>query len=579
MNRLSSEKSPYLLMHRDNPVDWYPWCAEAFEAARSQNRPILLSIGYSSCHWCHVIAHESFEDAKVAALLNERFVSIKVDREERPDVDAVYMDAVMLSTGSGGWPMTLLLTPNGLPFFAATYLSKEAMLRVLTEASALWREDRAALVEDAELLAGQMRALADRPVPERAPDAALTEFAAQAFANSCDRLWGGFGRAPKFPSAHNLLFLLAHHERTGDRNALMMAEGTLNAMARGGLFDHIGGGFCRYSVDRKWLVPHFEKMLYDNALLLWTYAVAWRITGKQLYRDVAERTANYVLREMTGPDGEFFCAQDADSEGKEGAFYVFTPDELRHPLGEEGARRFCAQYGVTTEGNFEGKNIPNLIGSDDWPDSDDWTQLRRLVYDYRRNRMALERDDKVLTAWNALMIAALCEASEALQRPDWLEAAVRAEHFLHDHLLDSGERPLLRWRDGEARGDGVLADCAFWALALVLLNDRTGQVEYLRRAEKLADQIESHFSAPGGGLCLYSDEGEPLPSRPRETWDAAMPSGNSAAALALWKLAERTGDSRRRTIAEAQLRFIAGCAGEAPTSCGFGLYAITQALK
>ena len=668
MNRLKAEKSPYLRMHAENPVDWYPWGEEAFAAARAQDRPVFLSIGYSACHWCHVIAHESFEDAEVAALLNADFISVKVDREERPDVDAVYMDAVRLATGSGGWPMTLLLTPEGAPFFAATYLPRESrdgmvgMVELLAEAAALWRSDRAAVLRAAAEFTQHMRQLAEAPVALCEPDEALLRRAVADFASAYDRQWGGFGRAPKFPSAHNLLFLLSragHSDGAEARNqagcpdgaealnragrlngaegrnpagrmdgteslnqaecpdcteslnqagcpdcevalnragrsngaealnqaecsdgaeALELAEGTLRAMARGGMFDHVGGGFCRYSVDRMWLIPHFEKMLYDNALLLWAYAWAWKRTGDALYRDVAERTAGYVLRELTGPEGEFYCAQDADSEGREGAYYAFTPDELRALLGEVDGQRFCRWYGVTEDGNFEGASVPNRIGGGDALPDGPICALRERVLAWRRERLPLNRDDKVLTGWNALTIAALCEASRALDRQDWLQAARRAEAFLHRYLTRPDGGLWLRYREGEARGDGVLTDYAAYALALTELYESTGERAYLRRAEVLASAMEEHFSDAAGGYFLYSDRAEPLLTRPREAWDAALPCGNSFAALALLRLADQTGDVRWRDAAERQLRFIAGAAQEQPTGLGFGLLAIDQAL-
>lgn len=656
MNRLRVEKSPYLRMHAENPVDWYPWGAEAFAAARAQDRPVFLSIGYSACHWCHVIAHESFEDAEVAALLNADFISVKVDREERPDVDAVYMDAVQLATGSGGWPMTLLLTPEGAPFFAATYLPRESrdgmvgMVELLAEAAVLWRSDRAAVLRVAAEFTHHMRQLAEAPVALCEPDEALLRRAVADFASAYDRQWGGFGRAPKFPSAHNLLFLLSragHSDGAEARNqagcpdgaealnragclngaegrnpagrmdgtelqnqaecpdcgaalnragrsngaealnqaecpdgaeALELAEGTLRAMARGGMFDHVGGGFCRYSVDRMWLISHFEKMLYDNALLLWAYAWAWKRTGEALYRDVAERTAGYVLRELTGPEGAFCCAQDADSEGREGAYYVFTPDELRALLGEADGQRFCRWYGVTEDGNFEGASVPNRIGGGDALPDGPICALRERVLAYRRERLPLNRDDKVLTGWNALTIAALCEASRALDRQDWLQAARRAEAFLHRYLTRPDGGLWLRYREGEARSDGVLTDYAAYALALTELYESTGERAYLRRAEVLASAMEEHFADAAGGFFLYADRAEPLLTRPREAWDAALPCGNSFAALALLRLADQTGDARWRDAAERQLRFIAGAAQEQPTALGFGLLAIDQAL-
>lgn len=587
MNRLANEKSPYLQMHGENPVEWYPWCDEAFAAARSQDKPVFLSIGYSSCHWCHVIAHESFEDEEIAAILNDGFISIKVDKEERPDVDAVYMDAVQLATGSGGWPMTLLTTPEGVPFFAATYLPRESrdgmagLKELLFEAKALWQSNRPAILRASQEFSDRMHPLAEQPVEPRQPSEALLTRAIQDFSDSYDRRWAGFGRAPKFPSAHNLLFLLLRGEQSEDGTALALAEGTLMAMYRGGLFDHIGGGFCRYSVDPKWLIPHFEKMLYDNALLLWAYAEAWRITRNPMYRDVAERTAEYVLREMTGPDGEFYCAQDADSEGREGAYYTFTPDEILSLLGAADGRRFCDWYGITPEGNFEGASIPNLLENPTFEEEYDGLAAQRArVYAHRRARLPINRDDKVLTSWNSLMITALCEASRALDRPEYRQAARRAEAFLRDHLVRDDGRLLLRYRDGEARGEGVLSDFAGYALALTELFEVTGEHTYLDRAAAIAEDMLAHFGdRKSAGLYLYSDRSERLITRPFDVWDAAMPSGNSCAALALWKLARHTGAPVWQRAADRQLRFIAGAADTHPTGYGFGLLALAHALQ
>lgn len=581
MNRLANEKSPYLLMHANNPVDWYPWGQEAFDAAKEQDKPVFLSIGYSSCHWCHVIAHESFENEGVAAILNKHFLSVKVDKEERPDVDAVYMEAVELETGAGGWPMTLIITPEGAPFYAATYLPHERLVALLNRAATLWQTQRPLLTQAAESLSGRMREAAGRTIQPKEPSPALASRALKAFASAYDEKWGGFGRAPKFPAAHNLLFLLAHHEKTGDADALNMVEGTLTSMFRGGIFDHVGGGWCRYSVDRKWLVPHFEKMLYDNALLIWAISRAWTITQSPLYRAMAERTVSYVLRDMTSPDGAFCAAQDADSGGREGAFYLFTRGEIVKTLGEGDGARFCDAYDVTREGNFEGMSIPNLIENKAYAQAEaELGDLRERVRAWRALRMPLMRDDKVLTSWNALMIAALCVAAESLERPDYLEAAKRAEAFLDARLTKADGGLFLRFREGEAKGEGVLSDYAYYALALTKLYQATGEETYLKRAQTRAEYMLAHFSdARGGGLYLYSDQGETLVTRPKETWDAAMPSGNACAALVFTELARLTGKETWKEAARTQLRFVAGAAGAYPTAHGFGLLAITQALS
>ncbi len=586
MNRLQSEKSPYLLMHASNPVDWYPWGPEAFTAARSQDKPVFLSIGYSACHWCHVIAHESFENKEIASLLNDHFISIKVDKEERPDIDAVYMDAVQLTTGSGGWPMTLLLTPSGEPFVALTYLPKESqgpimgLKDLLERVAVLWRQDRAPLLSAAHELTTKMQELC-RLQPEAAePSKGLLCRAVSEFDAAYDIRWGGFGSAPKFPSPHNLLFLLRMFEYSGDDRALAMATGTLDAMYRGGLFDHIGGGFCRYSVDERWLVPHFEKMLYDNALLLWAYAEAARLTDQPLYARIARRTAEYVLREMTGADGEFFSAQDADSEGREGAYYLFTPDEIQAELGRDDANAFCRWYDITANGNFEGFSIPNLIGNAQFSSEPVAIQsMRERIYAYRRNRMPLLRDDKVLTSWNSLMITSLCFASRALHEPAYLVAAQRAESFLFCNLSDHQGSLWIRYRDGEAKGDGILSDYAGYALALLALYDATLEKKYLERAEQIASRITSCFGdGQQDGFFLYSAHGERLVTRPKELWDGAVPSGNAAACLALLRLASRTGRRRWHQAADKQLRFMTGAAQASPTGYGFSLYAMAEAL-
>ena len=587
VNHLENEKSPYLRMHRYNPVDWYPWGEEALSLARGQDKPIFLSIGYSACHWCHVIARESFEDADIAARLNEDYVSVKVDKEERPDIDKVYMDAVELTTGAGGWPMTLLLTPDAEPFFAATYLPKESrdgamgLSELLGAASKLWKTDKAKALRSAHDITKAMRAVAAPPVEETPPTGDIARAGFEAFERAYDEQWGGFGRAPKFPSAHNLLFLLAYYERVGAARALTMATQTLDHMYCGGLFDHLGGGFCRYSVDRKWLVPHFEKMLYDNALLLWAYAEAFAATERPLYAEIASRTADFILRDMTSAQGAFFCALDADSEGREGAFYLFTPEEIKETLGEDDGEWFCRRYGVMPGGNFEGKSILNLIGNYDFNKPDPrLPAMRDRLLAYRKKRLPLARDDKALTSWNALTIAALCASARALGKPEHLTAAKRAEAFLSERMISDDGGLLLRYRDGESKGDGVLSDYAYLALAEIMLYDGAGERKYLTRAETVMNALLDRFSdGERGGYFLYSVRGERLITRPKETWDAAMPSGNSAAALALVRLAELSDDARYAEAADRQLSFLAGAVRAHPTGHGFALYALERRLK
>lgn len=406
-NELIHEKSPYLLQHAYNPVNWYPWGAEAFEKAKKEDKPIFLSIGYSTCHWCHVMERESFEDSEVAELLNRDFVSIKVDREERPDIDSVYMNVCMAFTGSGGWPLTIIMTTEQKPFYAATYIPKNqkygtvGMTELLPVIADLWKNKRRELLRTGNEIISVLKERKGRK-NEKISKKLLIE-AADTFKSIFDRKYGGFGAAPKFPSPHNLLFLIRYSYYENDKNALEMAEKTLEQMYRGGIFDHIGGGFSRYSTDSRWLVPHFEKMLYDNALLIYTYAESYQLTKNELYKNVAERTIEYVLRELTDTKHGFYCGQDADSEGVEGKYYTFTPDEVKSVLGEKDGSRFCNSFDITEDGNFEGKSIPNLLKKIAEADN---STLKKL-YDYRLRRTSLHKDDKVLTAWNGLMIAAL----------------------------------------------------------------------------------------------------------------------------------------------------------------------------
>ena len=461
-NRLSMEHSPYLLQHADNPVDWHPWGLEVFEEAVRLDRPVFLSIGYSPCHWCHVMAHESFEDEAVARAVNKDFLPVKVDREERPDVDAVYMAACVAMNGSGGWPLTVLLAPDQKPFWAGTYLPRTQLLHLLGEAARLWRENRAGVLAAGETLTAHLRREAEhRP---GAPSRKLVRQAADLFARSFDPQWGGFGPTPKFPTPHNLIFLLQYAQLTGDGHAREMALRTLEAMYRGGLFDHVGGGFSRYSTDERWLVPHFEKMLYDNALLALAYTEAFQHTRRPLYGQTARRTLDYVLRELSDPQGGLCCGQDADSGGVEGKYYVLAPDELVSVLSRADAEHFCRWYGVTPAGNFEGKSIPNLLGQphfDREPEGVD--ALREKVYAYRLGRTALHRDDKVLTAWNGLALAALARVGLVLDEPRYLDAARRTADFLAERLTGPDGRLLARWRDGDAAHPGKLDDYAFYA--------------------------------------------------------------------------------------------------------------------
>lgn len=577
MNQLQYEKSPYLLQHAENPVAWRPWGAEALEEARRQDKPIFLSIGYSTCHWCHVMAHESFESEEVAAALNRGFIPVKVDREERPDVDAVYMAACVAMSGSGGWPLTVLLTPDQKPFWAGTYLPKRQLLSLLEQAARQWWENRGELIRAGNALTDHLRR---EEAGHGTPSRALVREGVSLFDRTFDQQWGGFGQAPKFPTAHNLLFLLRYAHLTGDRHAGEMAERTLEHMYRGGLFDHVGGGFSRYSTDRQWLVPHFEKMLYDNALLALAYTESYQQTRREYAREVVCRTLDYVLDKLTDPLGGFYCGQDADSDGVEGKYYIFTPEELSEVLGREEAERFCRRFGITGRGNFEGKSIPNLIDTPDWEQtSKEIKDLRKKVSDYRKGRTSLHRDDKVLTAWNGLMIAALARAGLVLEEPRYLEAAGRAVRFIRKDLKESGGRLLARWREGEAAHPGKLDDHAFYAWGLLELYGATLRVDFLEEAHALAELLLEHFfDQEQGGFYPYSKDGEQLITRTKEVYDGAMPSGNAVAALVLSRLARLTGETRWREAADLQLSYLAGAVQRYPAGHSVTLLTLLEEL-
>lgn len=577
-NQLAAEKSPYLLQHADNPVDWRFWGADAFETARTQDKPIFLSVGYSTCHWCHVMAHESFEDPAVAGAINQAFIPVKVDREERPDVDAVYMAACVAMTGSGGWPLTVLLTPDQKPFWAGTYLPKSQLLSLLAQVTHLWREDRAGLLAAGEELTAHLRR--EEMHSPGALTRALVEDGVILFRRSFDPRWGGFGQAPKFPTAHNLLFLLRYARLTGDIQAKEMAEATLEHMYRGGLFDHVGGGFSRYSTDGRWLVPHFEKMLYDNALLALAYTEAYQEARRPCYGAVVRRTLDYVLTELTDPAGGFYCGQDADSEGEEGKYYVLTPDGLRAALGPAKAEAFCSRFGVTPAGNFEGQSIPNLIDNPHWErEPEGLEELLLKVNDYRHGRTALHLDDKVLTAWNGLMIAAMARAGLVLDESRYVEAAQAAAGFLDQKLTGDGGRLLARWRDGEAAHPGKLDDYAFFIWGLLELYGTTFRTGYLDKAIRLADHLlDCFFDGAQGGFWPYASDGEQLITRTKEVYDAAMPSGNAVAALVLSRLARITGESRWRSALDLQLQYLAGATRDYPAGHSFTLLALLEEL-
>lgn len=552
-NRLSHETSPYLLQHADNPVDWWPWTREAFDEARERGVPVLLSVGYASCHWCHVMAHESFEDGATAAYLNEHFVSVKVDREERPDVDAVYMEAVQAATGQGGWPMTVFMTAEGEPFYFGTYFPPEprhgmpSFRQVLEGVTAAWTGRRD---EVDEVAARIRRDLAGRSLAHGGDGVPGAEEQARALiglSREYDERHGGFGGAPKFPPSMVLEFLLRHHARTGSEAALQMAAETAEAMARGGIYDQLGGGFARYSVDREWIVPHFEKMLYDNALLCRVYARLWRLTGAPLARRVALETADFMVRELRTAEGGFASALDADSTGAdgvraEGAFYVWTPAQLTEVLGEEDGRRAAELYGVTDEGTFEhGTSVLRLPGDDPGPG------IRQRLLASRELRERPERDDKVVAAWNGLAIAALAETGAYFDRPDLVERATEAADLLVRLHLDGSARLTRTSRDGRAgRNAGVLEDYGDVAEGFLALASVTGEGVWLEFAGLLLDIVLDRFTGENGTLYDTAHDAEQLIRRPQDPTDNAAPSGWTAAAGALLSYAAHTGSEAHR---------------------------------
>ena len=581
-NRLKQEKSPYLMQHGENPVDWYPWCEEAFQKAAQEEKPVFLSIGYSTCHWCHVMAHESFEDRKVADLLNREFVSIKVDREERPDIDAVYMSVCQAMTGSGGWPLTIFMTPEQKPFFAGIYFPKQdgygrfGLIELLERIVDLWKHNREELLRSGNQITAAIHQ--NRESNLREPNRQLVERAYVQLSGRFDRKWGGFGRAPKFPTPHNLLFLMRYADVMQEPNALKMVEITLENMAKGGIFDQIGGGFSRYSTDEMWLVPHFEKMLYDNALLLLACAKAFQHTRRWCFADTAHRTASYLLRELTGEEGGCYCGQDADSDGVEGKYYVYTPEEIRVVLGKEDGEAFCRLYDITPSGNFEGKSIPNRIhASQDGWDMED-PRLGKL-YDDRVNRTVLHKDDKILLSWNAWTMIAFAKSGQVLEEPSYLNAAIRIHDFIERKMVTENDRLYLRYRDGEAACMGQLEDYAVYALALLQLYRVTLDAGYLQSAIHRAKQMVELFEdRSNGGYFMTAFDGEPLIVRPKETYDGAIPSGNSVAAMVLQTLASLTGESEWRAAADRQLRFLAGELEQYPSASCFAVLAMMGAL-
>lgn len=595
LNHLRGEKSPYLMQHAHNPVDWYPWSEAAFSKAEHEDKPIFLSIGYSTCHWCHVMERESFVDEEVATFLNEHFVSIKVDREERPDVDQIYMSVCQAMNGDGGWPLTIVMTPTKVPYFAATYLPRNGqygrpgILETLASARNAWHEDR----RKVERIGYQIVAAFSRvglPKAEGASSRAIFDKAYQQFKGKFDKRYGGFGTSPKFPSPHILMFLLRHAVLEQESDSSDMAVQTLKAMVAGGIWDHLGFGFSRYSTDEKWLIPHFEKMLYDNALLANAYLDAYALTKDPLAGQIAAQIFQYARRVLQNPWGGFFSAEDADSEGAEGKFYVLTKEELGRILAPIEMAAFCRHYGITDEGNFEGANVPNLL---DVPDHE-WTMqegvseegyalllegARKKVFWAREKRVRPNRDDKILTSWNALMIAALAKGRRVLGDPDLLAMALRAYEFIGANLRREDGRLLARYRDGDAKHLAYLDDYAFLAWAALELYETTFEPSYLKDVQSLVRDMEDLFwDAEASGFFFSGRDAERLLSRPKELSDGAAPSGNSVATYVLAKLADLTGDSAVIELRDRQIAAFYGLAERYPSAFTFFLTALQLVL-
>ncbi|MFO7161295.1 MAG: thioredoxin domain-containing protein [[Clostridium] cellulosi] len=568
-NRLSREKSPYLLQHQYNPVNWYPWCEEAFEKAKAEDKPVFLSIGYSTCHWCHVMERESFEDEEVADILNSNFVSIKVDREERPDIDNFYMDACVALNGSGGWPLSCFLTPDKKPFMVGTYFPKNdgrygtGFITILKYISDIWKSKRKDILEDSETIAAH---ISSQPKKSKLNEN-CSSIAYGQLSGSFDPEYGGFGHAPKFPTLHNILFLLRYGLINDDSNAFDYVKKTLDSMRAGGIFDHVGGGFCRYSTDNKWLVPHFEKMMYDNALHIMAYSEAGALIDKK-YFDTVREVVDFCVRDMLHPDGGFYTAIDADSEGVEGKYYVFTPKEISKVLGDKDGERYCRLYNITRQGNFEGKNIPNLIGvslSDD--DKRFAVDANKMLLNYRQQRIPPATDDKIMTSINGLMSAALAEAGRIMGESKYLDYASRSTSFICNNLIKDG-RLLSYWRDGAADIPATSDDYAYFIWGLIELYEAEHYSGWLALALKYTDDMNRLFwDDENGGYFMTGKDVSDMPFRQKNLHDGAIPCGNSVAAFNLARLSRICAKPEYERRAEAVLEAMAKEINAYPSSC------------
>jgi len=593
-NRLIYEKSPYLQQHAYNPVDWYSWCEEAFQKALKENKPVFLSIGYSTCHWCHVMENESFEDEEVAKTLNENFVSIKVDREERPDLDNIYMSVCQVITGNGGWPLNLFLTPEKKPFYAGTYFPKDerygnpGFVAILKQISNLWKTSKESVVASSEQVTNVLKSMSQLKPGKIVKEETLM-CAYEQMRNNYDHIYGGFGSSPKFPTPHNFTFLLRWWQRSNDPAALEMVEKTLDRMGRGGIHDQLGGGFHRYSTDEYWLVPHFEKMLYDQALLAMAYTEVYQATGKKMYADIVEDIFSYILCDMTSPEGGFYSAEDADNEGVEGRYYVWTPDEIIKMLGEKDGRIVCDYYDISKEGNFEDKNVLHvdkqleIFAKLEGLKIEDLQGLlsgaRKTLREARRKRARPHKDDKVLTSWNGLMISALSRGAQALNEFKYAEAAVRTVDFILKTLRGKNGMLLRRYRQGEASIPGYLDDYAYFVWGLIDLYETTFHVKYLETALDINKRmIEEFWDNKDGGFFFSGRSNEQLIAQTKEIYDGAIPSGNSVALLNILRLSRMTGDKNLGDISERLIRTFEETVNRYPSGYTQFLCAVDYAL-
>lgn len=582
-NRLINEKSPYLLQHAYNPVDWYSWGDEAFDNAKKEDKPIFLSIGYSTCHWCHVMEKESFEDEEVAKILNENYICIKVDREERPDIDNIYMTFCQATMGHGGWPLSVFLTPEKQPFYAGTYFPRTSkygqigFIDLLNTITKKWKIQKDEIENSAKEMTNLINTIYSTNEEQEVKED-IYDRAYEYFTRNYDSKYGGFSKAPKFPTPHNMLFLLRYHMLNNNTSALEMVEKTLMGMYKGGIFDHIGFGFSRYSTDSKCLVPHFEKMLYDNALLLLTYIETYQLTKNNLYKEISEKIITYIINDMTTEEGAFLCAEDADSEGVEGKYYVWDKDEIINILGEEDGKVYCEYYNITERGNFEGKNIPNLIDSkiDEIERDIDLKlklqQMSEKLYYEREKRIKPHKDDKILTSWNGLMIVALCKAGTVFNDIKYITYAIKAINFIEANLTREDGRLFSRFREGEAKHLAYIDDYAFLIWAYIELYEATFEPVYLKKANKLTnDMIKIFWDENSAGFFMYGSDSEELITRPKEIYDGAIPSGNSVAAYDLLRLSKITGNMELEEKAYKLFKYFGTKINEAPMAHSFML--------